>query len=146
MRPLAIWPWPLRAEDMQLVKDAKAAAGIEEKVMPSEAVPGSPVRVLALGSLPPFVCDAGLVKEPTVAAVADAIRWVLQAPAGDRSGFMVEDYMKALLGEETRELEAPPCHCERDAVDFAGRGGDATECRACHDAGCYLTEGLCLRD
>lgn len=149
--PLQIHPWPPSDEQMAMVREAKASLNLDLKVLPTEAVPGLHGRVLALGSLPPWLCDAALVKEPlSEGSVTRALDWLLTAPEGDDRGFMVKDYLEAIFGHEVEELPPPRCRCEELGCD----GEVAVDnykvlngrCRPCYAAGCYLTKGLCLRD
>lgn len=97
--PLAIWPHDIPDEQMDLIRQAKAALNLPFRVLPSPAVPGSPTRVLGMGSLPPFLCDCALVNDPTnPESVENALRWLLTAPEGDDRGFMALDYLNMWFG------------------------------------------------
>lgn len=105
--PLAIYPYPLPPEIADITKRAFMSLDLPFAVQPVRAVPGEPGRILALGSLPPFVCDCAPVTDPTnFESVRNAIRWVLTAPEGDDNGWMVLDCLKVIFGPETRELES----------------------------------------
>lgn len=143
--PLQIYPWPVDEVRMNLIKQAKATLNLELKVLPTQAVPGLHARVLALGKLPPWLCDAALVRDPSnVDSVQAALEWVLTAPEGDERGFMVKDYMHSIFGEPVLELSAPKCHCgdNRAVQNYQLQPG----CTFCNEAGCHLTEGICFRD
>lgn len=104
--PLAIHPWPLPPEALRRVQQAFAALGAPFPVEPRPAVSGGPVRVLGLGSLPPFVCDAGLVKDPSnIEAIKKALRWVLDPSQPVEQGFTVLNYLDTYLGPGVVELE-----------------------------------------
>jgi hypothetical protein len=103
--PLAVWPHERTAEDDDAIRRAKAALNLDYRVQLSPAMPGCPTRVLALREPPPFVCDAAIVTDPTDdQKVQNALHWVLEAPEGDDRGFMVLDYLQAILGPEVREV------------------------------------------
>jgi hypothetical protein len=115
--PLAIFPYPLPPEITEVTKRAFMSLDLPFAVVPVPANPGEPGRILALGALPPFVCDCAPVADATNEdSVRNAIRWVLTAPQGDENGYMVLDYLKAAFGPETREL--PPEEIEQK-VRFA---------------------------
>lgn len=82
--PLAIHPWPLPPERLDLLKQAKATlSDIDVKVYPTEAVVSAGVRVLSFAGRPPFVCSYAPVENPLdVASIASALRLVLTTPAG----------------------------------------------------------------
>lgn len=104
-RPLCLWPYPAPPEQMALVKQAKTRLGLDFMVLPEPAVPGGDERVLALGSLPPFLCEAALVKDPTNAqSIENALRWVLTAPDGDNRGFGYVDYLGVIFGPGVKDL------------------------------------------
>jgi hypothetical protein len=105
-RPLCLYPHDIPDDQMQLIRQAKANLDLPYKVIPSPAVPGGHERVLAMGELPPFLCDAALVKDPTNAqSVENALRWLLTAPEGDNRGFGYGDYLEAIFGAPVTELE-----------------------------------------
>lgn len=149
--PLQIYPWPVSDEQLGLVKEAKAGVHTDVKVLPTRAVPGLHARVLALGSLPPWVCDAAFVKDcMNVESITAALDWLLNAPPESDRGFMVKDYLEAMFGSGVEELPPPSCQCmEQGCEDLAAvREYEPLEgrCEACFEAGCYLAKGLCLRD
>jgi len=105
LRPLAIWPHEIPDEQMALIKQAKANIDVPYRVLPSPAVPGGHERVLAMGELPPFLCDAALVKDPTnPQSVENALRWLLTAPEGDERGFGYTQYLEAIFGPGVKDL------------------------------------------
>lgn len=107
--PLAIFPYPLPSEIAEVTKRAFMSLDLPFPVQPVPANPGEPGRVLALGTIPPFVCDCAPVTDPlNEDSVRNAIRWVLTAPPGDENGYMVLDYLKAAFGPETRFLGEEP--------------------------------------
>lgn len=109
VRPLCIFPYPAPPEQMELVKQAKANLALDYMVIPEPAVPGGDERVLALGELPPFLCVAALVKDPTNAqSVENALRWLLTAPPDDDRGFGYTDYLSAIFGPGVKDLGIEP--------------------------------------
>lgn len=110
--PLAIYPWPMPPAQAEITKRAFMSLDLPFAVQPCKANPGEPGRVLALGTIPPFVCDCAPVSDPSSEdSVRNAIRWVLTAPEGDDNGYMVLDYLRQAFGPETREL--PPEEIEQ---------------------------------
>lgn len=57
MRPLAVFPWPVAPINQQRISAALQHLGIND-AQPCPAVPGSPVRILAIGERLPFLHDA----------------------------------------------------------------------------------------
>ena len=104
--PLAIWPWPLPSEQLEVVRSAFAAMGAPFPVVPSPAAPGGPVRVLAMGSLPPFACNSALIGNPlSFDSVTKGLRWVLDPAQDLENGHTMLDYLRLYLGAEVKELE-----------------------------------------
>ena len=101
---LALHPFPAAPEHLALVKRAKAELDLDYLIKPVPAFPGGQARVLALGSLPPFLCDAAYVRDPnSYLSVLNALRWALGD--GDESlGFRPLDYLKSIMGNETKEI------------------------------------------
>jgi hypothetical protein len=90
----------------EITKRAFVSLNLPHSVRVVGAVPGGPYRVLGLGALPPFVCDAAPVLDPTnFESVQKAMRWVLCAPEGDQSGYLVLDYLVSVFGPGVVELE-----------------------------------------
>lgn len=103
--PLALHPWPVPEEHLSVVRAAKAALNLPFRVSPCQAVPASPTRVLALGSLPPFVCDCAPVSDPlNVESVKAALLWVLDPEQPLERGYTVVDYLQAAFGPGLREI------------------------------------------
>lgn len=104
--PLPLWPWPLAPEIEDLTKRAFVSLGLPFSVIPVQAVPGEPGRILALGALPPFLCDCDPVADPTnFESVRNAMRVTLTGPQGEDRGYLILDYLRSIFGPETRELE-----------------------------------------
>ena len=71
--------------------------------MPENAVPGSPGRVLAIGSKPDFICDYAYVANPTVESLTAALAWCLGLKEDSRGvtmGKMLSEY----FGEGVKEI------------------------------------------
>ncbi len=108
LRPLPCHPWPVAPEHLALMKRAKAELDLPYQIVPVEAVPGSPGRVLALGSRPPQCSDVVMVAPAFVGvyeAIREAMRHALTVPAGALVFFEDADYLAALLG--AREITSP---------------------------------------
>lgn len=73
--PLATYPWPPTDRQVELLKQARA--DLDANVIFVEAVLGSPGRVLALGSRPPFLCRWAPVRPENVDN-PDSIRAALE--------------------------------------------------------------------
>lgn len=89
--------------DIDLIKTAKEKIDCNFKVQLCKAVPGSPGRVLAIGSKPPFLCDYALVQQPTVERLQAALEWILELRE-DTRGMTILKKMKQIFGEETIEV------------------------------------------
>ena len=106
MEPLAIWPWPAPPEQLEVVRRAYLALKLPFPVQPSPAVPGGPVRVLALGSMPSFICDSALIGDPlSFESVRNGLAWVLDTTQDIERGYTIVDYLRSLLGDDVKEIE-----------------------------------------
>lgn len=143
--PLQVYPWPVSDEQMLVLREAKESLNIGTKVLPTEAVVGMHARVLALGSVPPWVCEVALVRDPSNAAsVAGALDWLLNAPEGDERGITVPDRLSMIFGKPVRELPKPECHCGE--LRLVENYEIHSDCKECLRLGCNLTKGICFRD
>lgn len=107
--PLAVYPWDAPPEVVDTVRSALASLRLPFVTEIVKANPGEPGRILALGAIPPFVCDCAPVTNPlNEDSVRNAIRWVLTAPPGDENGYLVLDYLQAAFGPGTRFLGEEP--------------------------------------
>ena len=103
-QPLLLHPFPMPDDVLALIRTAFEELQVPFPVIPSPSVPGAQSRVLCL-TPPPWLCDAGIIRDPKdPASVKRSLEWVLLAPEGDDRGFMVSDYLTALLGPEVREI------------------------------------------
>lgn len=112
--PLPVHPWPLSPERLALLRDAKAAIdaqyGLEVRIVPVEAIPGSPGRTLCFGSPPPFVTEAVVIRAENAEApesVRGALQFVLRAPEGAPATYSEADMLSMFLGVRVRELVDP---------------------------------------
>lgn len=105
LRPLALYPYPVTEADLEAIKAAKAALNLPYRVVPVQAVPGGPVRVLALRSGPPFLCDFRGTADPlTDADLPAKLAWVLGEIEHDPKASLLADQL--LTGPlHAREIE-----------------------------------------
>jgi hypothetical protein len=121
-RALFIWSGDTAA-DLAPVKAAKLALGIEAKVKPVGVGKESPpprwdVRVLAIGSRPPWVCDYALVSERTAPEGWErALAWVL-GTHDDPKATTVDDIIHATFGNDAREIPPEELEAERRYGDY----------------------------
>lgn len=103
MIPLPIYPSVPSGDILAALKVAKAQIPDAPTVQPVRAVPGSPGRILAIGSPPPFLCDYALVGEPTPERLQIALEWVLGLREDSR-GMTVLKKLQQIFGPETVEV------------------------------------------
>jgi hypothetical protein len=103
LRPLALsGNW---GPHMGMLKEAKASLDLPFNVMPCEAFPASPTRVLALEVMPAFLCDYAIVKDPAnQEAMRAALSWVLNEDESDPRAVLLLDQLKLLMGNGVREV------------------------------------------
>ena len=101
--PIAVWPNKPVLHDMEMLKKAKANIKTDIKMIPVDAVPGSPGRILALRESPPFLCDHALVRNPTVESLTAALSYCLGLNDDPRATTVLK-VLKEAFGEETREI------------------------------------------
>lgn len=102
--PLPVWPWPLSAERLELLKTAKERIETPIRVIPVEAAYGSPGRVLCFGVLPDFFCKTIPIRGENVASV-DSIEAALRAwldPWFPENQFAEEFWLGAMMGCDVR--------------------------------------------
>lgn len=101
---LTIWCPEATDATLSAVKAAKVSLGTSTLVKLVQAVPGSPGRVLAIGSPPPFACEWLGVKDTTdLQKLAHVVAWVIHEATDDRSRDEL-DFLKGIFGNETREI------------------------------------------
>lgn len=85
--PLPVWPWPMSAERMDLLRQAKARIDTPIRVVPVSAAYGSPGRILAFGVVPDFVCKVVPIRPvnvDNVDSIEAALRWWLDPWSDER--------------------------------------------------------------
>ena len=105
--PLAIWGGT--HADLPALKRAKALLNLPYNVVPVQAVPGSPTRVLALRTTPPFMCDFWrfvYTESPGEddAELAEALEWVLNPQMNDSRALLLIDGLRGIFGAGVTEL------------------------------------------
>ena len=111
--PLPIYPWPITDEQMGMLKRAKAEADVPFLVYPQEALPGGPGRVLAIGQVPDFACDAVYIQLMNVTryeSIRDALHYWLKGEEVPPTVSM-ESWLSAVMGCEVKMIGEE----ERDA-------------------------------
>lgn len=119
--PLPIYPWPVSAEDMAAVKQAKLDSGLSFKVMPRPAVPGSPGRILALRKEPHFLTvePFALVADPSNAAgMLAAMRFVYDPNNDDPRGRSALTQLRAIFGKDVKEIGKEQLALENVSVNL----------------------------
>lgn len=100
-----IWPWPVSAEDMGLIREAKQAMGLATKMLPVESTATEPGRILALREAPPWVAPYALIKDPTnSAALTAALKWAIIPGWEDKRATDTLDILKSVW-PTVRELD-----------------------------------------
>lgn len=91
--------------DMGAIKDAKAALGLEYRVMPTEALPGLDGRVLAFGGAPTWICPYFMLAPGTAGQELErALAWVLEEVGDDDRGTTILDVLNLELGPGVTDL------------------------------------------
>lgn len=101
--PLPMWPQKPQEPLLSLLKQAKQQLNTSLLISPVKAVPGSPGRVLAIGSKPDFICEYAYVANPTVESLTAALAWCLglkEDVRGITMGKMLSEY----FGEGVKEI------------------------------------------
>lgn len=101
--PIAIWPNKPVGKDLEMLKEAKASIKTDIKMIPVDAVPGSPGRILALRESPPFLCDHALVRNPSIESLTAALSYCLGLNDDPRATTVLK-VLKEVFGEGTREI------------------------------------------
>ena len=104
VKPLPVYPRTPNEKDMQLLRDAKKALKSETLIIPTDAVPGSPGRILALREPPPWLCDYALVKEPNVQSLTAALDWIINNKE-DRRGVTIVRKLQEIFGPGVKEID-----------------------------------------
>ena len=107
VRPLPVWPWPMTDAIASTLRVAKASLDVSWLIAPCPAVPGSPGRVLAFGEVPPFACEAVLVRpedQHDPARLAAALTFLMSATP-DAPGLVTQEkWLSAVMGMDVRFL------------------------------------------
>ena len=73
-----LWSEPPTEYDWQALRGAKEALGYEGAIQPARAVPGSPGRILVIGSTKPdWLCECAHVDTAASVALPEALGWCL---------------------------------------------------------------------
>lgn len=124
--PLPVYPYPLTDAQLAILKQAKASIDTDVLVVPVEAHPGSPGRVLSFGVRPPWLCKCAPIAAENVnrvESVAAALRFWLDDHGSDAYGEAW--WLGSLWGVPVREvtdlfiLDALQVEAEQRAVKFA---------------------------
>jgi hypothetical protein len=114
-----LWVWHAEGPvDFTTIRIAKASLGLPYAVRPALAFPGTPHRVLAIGSRPPFLCDYALIGEHTEAdRIAQAVGWVL-GEREDENATTVLDMLLWIFGPGVREIPPEELRAEKRLEDY----------------------------
>lgn len=107
VHPLPIWPHTATQEQLEMIRRAKLEVGAPFQVQPSPAVPGSPGRVLALGEVPPFLCETILIAPQnihTYSSILGAMRHWLTAPPDAPGSITEAAWLSHVMGCEVKEV------------------------------------------
>jgi hypothetical protein len=96
----------LAPQDWSRIKAAKAALNLDFTVQPVKWVPGSPGRVLAIGSEPSGLWEGAFIKDTTTPNLIDALRIVL-TDAVDPRMMTWERWLNNQMGPGVTEVVEP---------------------------------------
>lgn len=111
---------PLNADDWGRIRAAKAALDLPFQVKPVPAVPGSPMRILAIGIKPQWAHEGAYVESTTSPGFAAAVRYVLTGE-DDPRGMTIEKWLQGILGPGVKEVPDDTEPTESD-TDYGNRG------------------------
>lgn len=107
-RALPIWG-TITTEDMAALKQAKAALDVDFLIVPTQAIPGGPSRIIALREPPPFLADFALIRDTSnPLATKAALSWALSVTVEDTRASLILNQMQAVFGPETKEIPYDP--------------------------------------
>lgn len=109
MKPLPIWAPEPSGDILAALRAAKAQIHTDILITPVKAVPGSPGRVLAFGSPPPWLCDYALIGQVVPERIKPALEWALGLREDDRPMTVLRK-MQQIFGSETREVNNEHAH------------------------------------
>lgn len=120
--PLAVWGNP-EPGDLEALKAAKAALQLPYLIVPVPAVAGSPTRVLALRSAPPFIADFMGVRDPQAEPerLIEAMRWALDPRIENKSASLIVEQLQAVFGPGLREIPYYPEPIDESAMALPAR-------------------------
>lgn len=101
--PLPVWPQKPEGQTLEMLKQAKQQLQTSLLISPERAAPGSPGRVLAIGSKPNFICEYAYVANPTVESLTQALAWCLQLKE-DVRGVTIARMLSEIMGGEVKEI------------------------------------------
>ena len=95
-----LWVKPPTADDWRLLSEAREAIGYTEKVKPAQALQGSPGRILAVGTMPDWLCEFNYVTDTQDSRLADVLAWCLNPELEDIWAPTPEDMIVKWSGGE----------------------------------------------
>lgn len=99
-----LWSEPPTEYDWQALRGAKEALGYEGGIQPARAVPGSPGRILVIGSTKPdWLCEYAQVPTAGSVAIVEALGWCLGLNDYDASNY--EDMLSDWFGVDVTMKE-----------------------------------------
>lgn len=101
--PLPVFPTVPAGDTLTALKTAKSQLNTRVLIQPVKAVPGSPGRILAIGSKPNFLCDYAYVAEPTVESLTQALAWCLGLK-DDARGVTIGRMLSEIMGGPVEEI------------------------------------------
>jgi hypothetical protein len=102
-RIVPIYPSVPSGAVLEALKTAKESLDVDYLIRPVKAVPGSPGRVLAIGTKPDFVCDYAFVPEPSVESLKNALHWALGDHDDPRARTVVQ-VLEDIFGKGVKEI------------------------------------------
>jgi hypothetical protein len=103
--PLAIYAEvTLTAFDWAQIKAAKERLDLPFLVQPGVAVAGTQTRVLAIGAVPPFICDYAFVPSAASPGLPEALAWTL-TDSDDPRATLMTDMLSAAFKTIVTEVE-----------------------------------------
>jgi hypothetical protein len=100
--PLALYPWPVANDDAEKIQTILKR--MDKTVLPTEAVPGGDLRILALGIKPSFFCNYALLTYPLEpVSLRGALEWVL-GQQFDRRAISDVQWLSETIGRPTPEI------------------------------------------
>lgn len=101
--PLPIYPHKPVGDDLTLLKQAKALIPTDKLIIPVDAVPGSPGRIIALREHPNWICDHAYVATPNLESIKAALEWALTDKEDPRATTILKTLTET-FGEGVKEI------------------------------------------